>query len=257
MKPTRDRRLWFARGAFCLLGVLVLSLPVQALADGIVPGGVGDVVDDVTQTAGEVASDVVDGAGEAVEGTTDGAGDVVDEATETAGDVVEGTTDGAGDVVDEATGTAGDVVDEAAGTADEVVDEVDGVANDVTPAASDIAGTIGGVAEGVTGSAGSAGAGRRLRCGERSEQPRRRGHGAGSDHGWVGGIRHRIGVADRRGAVDAPRGRSAVLPMGLLGRCPRPVDPIRSDRRRWNGPERRGSLRRRPARVSRSPVRAR
>ena len=80
MKPTRDRRLWLARGAFCLLSVLVLSLPAQAIADGIVPGGVGEVVNEVTQTAGEVANEA-----------TQSAGEVANEATQSAGEVAKGT----------------------------------------------------------------------------------------------------------------------------------------------------------------------
>ena len=139
MRPTRDRRLWFARAVFCVLGVLLLSIPAQALAD--LPGEVGDVIDDVTEGAGDAVDEVVEEVDDVVEPVTEGVGDVVEPVTEEAGDVAGSVTEGAGDAVDEAT----EIVDE-------VVDDVSGAVDDVAGSASDAAGTVGGAADGVIGS---------------------------------------------------------------------------------------------------------
>ena len=141
MYPTRDRRLWFARAVFCVLGVLLLSLPAQALADGVVLGGVGDVIDDVTESAGDAVEEVTDEVDAIVEPVNEGASDVVEPVTEEVGDVAGSVTDSVGDAVDEATGTV-----------DEAVEEVSGAVDDVTDGVSDAAGTAGGAADGVTGS---------------------------------------------------------------------------------------------------------
>jgi hypothetical protein len=141
MRPTRDRRLWFARAVFCVLGVLLLSIPAQALADGVVPGGVGDVIDDVTEGSGDAVDEVVGEVDDVVEPVTEGVGDVVEPVTEEAGEVAGSVTEGAGDAVDDAT----EIVDE-------VVDDVSGAVDDVAGSASDAAGTVGGAADGVIGS---------------------------------------------------------------------------------------------------------
>ncbi|MCI0634379.1 MAG: hypothetical protein L0206_10770 [Actinobacteria bacterium] len=107
-------------------------MPAQALADGFVPGGVGDVIDETAGIAGDAAGSA-----------TDTAGDVIDEAAGSAGDAAGSATD-----------TAGDLIDETTGTVDEVVDDVGGAANDVTEGADDVAGTVGGSVDAVTGSSG-------------------------------------------------------------------------------------------------------
>ena len=150
MKLTKDRRLWVARGVFCLLSVLLLSLPAQALADGVLPGGVGEVIDDVTDGAGQAVGDAAGSA-------TEAAGDVIEETTGTVDDVVEETTETVGDVVEETTETVDEVAGEVVGTVDEITDEADAVAGTVGGAANSVAGSSEAIAGGSSGSSDGAG----------------------------------------------------------------------------------------------------
>jgi hypothetical protein len=92
MKPTRDRGLRSTRWVGCLLAVLSLLLPAHALAD-VIPGEVGDVVDEVTETVDEIGDEVTEGVDDAVEEVTD----AVDEVAGVPGDVVGSNPSAPGD----------------------------------------------------------------------------------------------------------------------------------------------------------------
>ena len=162
MKPKRNRTLWFARGVISLLGVLALSLPVQALADGVI----GDTVDEVTGSAGDVTDPITEPVDEVVEPVTETVDDAVGEVTVTVdgavGEVTE-TVDGAvGEVTETVDGAAdaiSDGVSEGAGGSEQGIADTQGEADGSRPSATSVGDTAegGGAQPAFTSGSGRAG----------------------------------------------------------------------------------------------------